>query len=410
MLITILPKYSYTAKSQQGVTETGSLEAKDERGLADALRQEGLFLISARSNDLVRGKGFSLLAPFRGVGSSDKLFFIRNLRVMTSSGISLPRSIGSLAAQTKNEKFRKALSEIEGKVLKGQNLSDSLREYPEIFSDLFQNMIKVGEESGTMEEVLKNLSQQMEKEAELKSSIIGALVYPAVVVSAMVGIGLLMLIVIVPQLAETFAELGLALPLTTRVVIWMGTFLNQRWYLLPFIIVGLVVVFSRIMKTKKGKRFFDRLFLRLPVVSGLIRETNSAVFSRTLSSLISSGIPVVKALEIISGTMGNIYFRESLEEAAEKVRKGARLSETLKPYDNLYLPIIIQMIEVGEETGETSQILNQLADFLEDEVSNATKNMASLIEPLLMLMVGAAVGFFAISMLQPMYSMLESIN
>lgn len=405
-----MPRFSYIAKSQQGGNETGFLEAKDERELADTLRQEGLFLVSSRNDSRSQGKSFSPLSAFQGVSSADKLFFIRNLRVMTSSGISLPRAIGSLAAQTKNKKFKKALSEIEGKVIKGQNLSDSLREYPEIFPDLFQSMVKVGEESGTMEEVLKNLSQQLEKEAQLKSSITGALIYPAVVVSAMVGIGFLMLIVIVPQLAATFAELNLTLPLTTRVVIGAGTFLRQKWYLLPFIVIALVFAISRILRTEKGKRFFDGLFLKLPVLSGLIRETNSAVFSRTLSSLISSGIPVVRALEIISGTMGNIYFRESLKEAGEKVRKGARLSETLQPYSNLYLPIVIQMIEVGEETGETSQILNQLSDFLEEEVTNATKNLASLIEPLLMLLVGAVVGFFAISMLQPMYSMLEGIK
>jgi len=405
-----MARFSYTAKTQKGVTETGSLEAKDEKELAENLRQEGLLLISAKTEKQAVSRELPLLSALQGVGASDKLFFIRNLKVMTSAGISLPRAIASLAAQTENPKFKKALSGISEKVIRGQNLSDSLKDYPEVFPELFQNMVKVGEESGTLEEVLKNLSQQLEKEEGLKSKIKGALIYPAVVVSAMVGIGLLMLIVIVPQLAETFAELNLPLPLTTQVVVWLGTFLRERWYLLPFIVVALVLVVNRINRTKGGKKFFDRLFLRFPILSNLVRETNSAVFSRTLSSLISSGIPMVRALEIISGTMGNVYFKESLQDAAEKVGKGARLSEALKPYNRLYFPIVIQMIEVGEETGETTQILSQLADFLEEEVSNATQNLAAVIEPLLMLLVGAAVGFFAISMLQPMYTMLEGIK
>jgi type IV pilus assembly protein PilC len=328
---------------------------------------------------------------------------------MTSAGVSLPRAIDTLAVQAKNKQFKKALTEIEEKIIHGQSLSESLREYPDIFPDIFQNMIKVGEESGTLEGVLKNLGQQLEKQQELRSKITGALVYPLVVISAMAGIGLLMLIVVVPQLAETFAELELPLPLTTQIVINLGVFLRTRWYFLPVIILALVFSLRGIIRTRTGKRFFDKIFLKIPVLSQLIKETSSANFTRTLGSLIGSGVPLVRSLEIIAGTLGNIYFRDSLLEAAEKVRKGAKLSDSLRPYENLYLPIVIQMIEVGEETGETSQTLDQLATFLEDEVANTTKNLASLIEPLLMLAVGGAVGFFAISMIQPMYSMLEDL-
>jgi len=402
-----MPNFFYTAKLQDGRTQTGYLEAKDENELGQALHKEGLFLVSAENQESQKGtKSFWWV----GVSAAEKLFFVRNLRVMVAAGISLPRAIGNLALQSRNEKFKKSLLAIQEKISRGSTLSQSLQDYPQFFSPLFQNMVKAGEESGTLEEVLKNLSHQLAKEVELRSKIVGALIYPLVVVSAMVGIGILMLIVVVPQLAETFAELSLELPLTTKIVIGLGTFLRQRWYFLPLIALMIFFALERALKTRRGKMVFDRAFLRLPLVSGLVRETSSAIFSRTLGSLVSSGIALPQALEIISGTMGNVYFQESLKTAAEKIRRGAKLSEALSPYKNLYLPIVVQMLEVGEETGETSQVLDQLADFLEEEVANTTKNLASALEPVLMLLVGAAVGFFAVSMLQPMYSMLEAVK
>jgi len=404
-----VPRFSYIAKSEEGLTKTGFLEAKDETELAEALRQEGLFLISSKTEDLSsKDKKFSLSLG-SGVGSKDKLFFIRNLRVMTVAGVALPRAIATLADQARNKNFKRALIKIQEKIIHGQSLSQSMQEYPEIFPEIFQNMVKVGEESGTLEQVLNNLALQLEKQQELKSKIVSALIYPLVVLSAMVGIGFLMLIIVVPQLAETFAELELTLPFTTRIVIWLGTTAKQYWYLLPIVIFGLVFIIRQILKLKSGKRLFDKLFLKLPALSKLVRETSSASFARTLSSLTASGVPLIKSLEIIAGTLDNVYFKDSLLAAVEQVKKGVKLSETLKPYNNLYLPIVVQMVEIGEETGETSQVLEQLATFLEDEVTNATKNLASIIEPLLMLVVGGAVGFFAISMIQPMYSMLEAL-
>ncbi|PIP18346.1 MAG: hypothetical protein COX42_01375, partial [Parcubacteria group bacterium CG23_combo_of_CG06-09_8_20_14_all_35_6] len=233
---------------------------------------------------------------------------------------------------------------------------------------------------------------------------------PLVVVSAMIAIGFAMLIIVVPQLAATFAELEISLPMTTKIVIGLGQFLNQRWYFLILIIACVFIFLKQILKIKSVRKFFDKIILKFPVVSKLISEINSASFSRTLGSLMDSGVPLVRSLEIISGTLSNVYFKESMIDAAEKIKKGAKLSEALRPYQNLYLPIVIQMVEVGEETGETSRILDQLAIFLEEEVANTTKNLASLVEPLLMLAVGAAVGFFAISMIQPMYSMLGAIE
>ena len=403
-----MPRYFFTAKSLKGEDKSGFLEAKDPRELAKILRQQGFTLIFAREEE--KKKRVEITLPIFGqVGLKEKIFFTRNLQMMISAGIGLPRALRILAEQARNKKFKRVLFEIAEEITKGRTFSETLTKYHQIFSELFQNMVKVGEETGTLDGALKKITQQMERENELKSKIKGALIYPAVIVCAMIGIGALMLITVVPRLAETFKELGVELPATTKLVISFGSFLAERWFLLPPIIFFFVFLFRFLSQTKIGKKFIDGLTLRLPIFSQIIKQTNSAYTVRNLSSLIASGVPIVRSLEVVSQTLGNIYFQQAIIAAAEKVRKGEKLSEGLKPYQKIYPPIVCQMIAVGEETGQTSEILEKLADFFEEEVSNATKNLASVIEPVIMLIIGAVVGFFAISMIQPMYSMLHAI-
>lgn len=407
-----MPQYFYTAKSFKGEIKAGTLEAEDKKDLSKILHQEGYVLIKADLAVEEKKRKFEISLPLlsRGVSLAEKMMFTRNLQVMISAGVSLPRSLSILSQQSKNKRFRKTLAEILEAVNKGEGFSESLRRYPDVFSELFVNMIKVGEESGTLENVFKNLTFQMEREHDLRSKIKGAMIYPAVIICAMVGIGTLMLIMVIPKLAETFRELEIELPPTTQFVIWLGEFLATFWYLLLIMILILFFVFQKVVKTRGGKRIFDKVTLKLPIISQIIREANSAQTIRTLSSLIVSGIPIVQALKIVSGALGNVYFQDAILKSIEKVQKGEKLSLALKPYQNLYLPMVVQMIEIGEETGQTSEILAKLADFYEEEVTNATKNLSSIIEPILMLLIGGAVGFFAISMIQPMYSMLGAIQ
>ena len=405
-----MPRYSYIAKTRQGDPRVGILEAENEHELAAILRKEGSILIKAESTDR-RRKNIHFSIPFLGrVSLVNKTMFTRNLKVMVSAGVSLPRSLKILSDQTRSNKFRKILLVVKERITKGESFSNSLSGHPDVFPEVFVNMIKVGEESGTLEKVLEVLTNQMEKEYEIKSRIKGAMIYPVVIVSAMTGIGVLMLIMVVPKLSKLFNDLQIPLPLTTRVVIAIGNFLSEFWYTLPFIIILAIVVFRLILKTKIGKLVFDTIVLKIPVISPLVKKTNAAITVRILSSLISAGVPIVRSLEIVSGALGNVYYKEAMLKAAESVRKGSKLGDVLKKYDNIYPNLVIQMIAVGEETGETSTILKKLADFFEEEVANATKNLSSVIEPVLMLIIGAMVGFFAISMIQPMYSMLEVIE
>ncbi|OGL90341.1 hypothetical protein A3I45_01490 [Candidatus Uhrbacteria bacterium RIFCSPLOWO2_02_FULL_53_10] len=407
-----MPTYFYTATSLQGEKITGNEEAASERDLARSLHEKGYVLLRAASGH-VAGPTRTFSQMFEGLFSvslAEKMMFMRNLKVMVRAGVPLPQALDILSLQTGSKQLKHAIEDMREKVMQGETLSLAMSRHPAIFSDLFLNMIKVGEESGTMEDVLTHLTLQLEREHDLRSKIQGALMYPAVVVVAMVGIGIIMLISVVPNLAKTFQDLGATLPPTTRFIIGLGEFLSHQWYIALLVLLAAGFALWRALKSKQGKWVADGLMLRMPLFASLVQKINSAFFARTLSSLIGAGIPIVKSLEITSTVLSNGRFRKALESAAEEVRKGAKLSQALKSSGKLYPLVVLQMLEVGEETGQTGEILGTLADFFEEEVNAITKNMASIIEPALMLFMGGLVGFFAVSMIQPMYSVLGSIK
>ncbi len=405
-----MPRYQFTAKTLEGRPHTGMIEAEDEYELARILRKEGYVLISATAEGKAKKRrSLRSLIPFLGsVSLTDKVMFTRNLQVMISAGVALPRALETLVNQTDKKKFRRILKEVAEELTRGQNFFKALSNYPDVFSDLFLNMIKVGEEAGTLEDVLKVLTRQMEREYELKSKVKGAMVYPTVIVSFMVIIGILMMIIVVPRLSKTFEDLNIELPFTTKIVIGTGNFLANFWYLLPFILIGAIVLIKAVMSTKLGTLAFDKLVLKIPVLSGIIKKTNSASTTRTLGSLVEAGIPIVRALEITAGVLGNIYYKKAILEASDRINKGVKFSSVIKDYQKLYSDLMVQMVAVGEETGEISFMFQKLADFYESEVNRITQNLSSIIEPVLMIIIGAAVGFFAVSMLQPIYGMMNA--
>jgi type IV pilus assembly protein PilC len=406
-----MPNYHYVVKNIRGNVKSGFLEAENKSRLAAIFRKDGYVLISAV---LEKKKSFknrldNLFSFFGRVSLVEKLMFTRNLKIMISAGISLPRSLRILRDQAKSKKFKKVLLKIENEIIEGSDFSKALGKYPDVFSELFQNMVKAGEQGGTLEQSLEVLAMQMDRNYQLRSKVKGAMMYPAVIVIAMILIGIVMLILVVPKLAETFDSLNIELPFTTRIVIRTGSFLANFWYLLPVIVFFIIILARVALKTRLGRRLKDFLFLKIPIVSSLVQKTNSAYTVRTLSSLIVAGVPILNALRIVSGTLSNVYYKEALLEIAEQVKKGVKVSEAMSKYKKIYPNLVIQMISVGEETGETSAILQKLSEFFEDEVTRISENLSSLIEPVLMLVVGAAVGFFAISIIQTMYSMIGSM-
>ena len=405
--------YIYTAKTKEGETEAGQSEAANDYELAAFLRKQGLVLISAKlaeieeTTDRFNFKKF--VEQFGHISLVEKMMFSRNLAIMIKAGLSLNQALNVLAQQTKSPKFKKIISRIATDIQQGKSFSESLSKHPKVFNDLYVNMVKIGETSGNLNEILRSLAEQMKKDHDLISRVRGAMIYPAVIIAAMIGIGIIMMIVVVPKLTEVFVEMKIELPLSTRVIIGVSNFLQHN-LIFSFIFLSVFIFFARLsMRIKSVKKFLHNIILHLPIFGSLSRKINSARFARNFSSLVESGVAIVKSLEITAGTLSNLYFKESLIASAQQVKKGKELSETLSCYTNLYAPMIIQMTSVGEKTGDLAGILNNLADFYEEEIDNITKNLSSIIEPIIMLVVGAAVGFFAISMIQPMYSMMGGV-
>lgn len=401
--------YKFHAANLKGQTISGTREAEDQYALAKILKEEGYTIVDFRAEGEKKSFNFSFLNIFNKVPLAEKMIFTRNLAVMISAGLPITRAFAILIKQSKNKKFKKTLSEISSDITKGQSLSDSLGNHKDVFPNIYSAMVGAGEKSGKLEESLIILAEQMEKDYTLRKKIKGAMIYPIIVIIAMLIIGVLMLVYVVPTLVDTFKDLDVELPASTKVIIWLSNSLirNSIFVLLGAII--LIILMTMILRTSRVKRYINMICLRLPVISSLTQKVNSARTARTLSSLISSGVSITEALDTSIEIVQNFYFRRVLTSAKEEIQKGAPISASFKKDEKIFPPLVGEMIAVGEETGELPSMLLKLAVFYEEQVEETTKNIASIIEPVLMLFVGAAVGFFAVSMMKPMYSMMGGL-
>ena len=404
-----MANFFYTAKSFNGETKTGNLDAKDIRELSQILKGEGLILVKAVTEKEKGKRGFfPFLFPGK-VSITEKILMTRNLWIMISTGLPLVRGFSILAAQSKSKIMKRALLNIGQETGKGKSLFDSFKKYPNNFSELFCSMIEVGEESGTLEDVLKILSLQLEKEKEMKSKIQKALIYPCILITTMLIVGILLSIFVLPKINKFFTGLQAKLPLSTRIILGSGDFILKYWLVLIMIFIVLIFIILTALKTKTGRFIIDTLSLKIPLISLLVKKSNAASLIRSLSSLLSSGVSLIRSLEITAGTVSNFYFKQALAEASLKIEKGEKLFNSLKPYQDIFPYGAIEMIEIGEETGKTSTILKKLAEFYEEEVSDIAESLSVIIEPVLIVIIGAAVGVFAVSIMGPMYSILGDI-
>ncbi|MFA5777038.1 MAG: type II secretion system F family protein [Parcubacteria group bacterium] len=406
-----MPKYSYTAKNFEGAIKNGKAETKDEKALAQSLRSEGFLVTSIKLIEKEeKGSRISFFDRFGGVPLKEKMVFARNLSVMVSSGLPISKAVKNLSIQTKSKKFKKILLDIHEELERGETLSESLRKYPLVFSDLFVNMVKVGEAGGTLEESLNIVATQLEKDHDLIGKIRGAMMYPAVILIAMFGIGIIMMTFILPKLTSVFKDMDVELPSTTKALIATSDFMRNHSIIVVILFISFAVFLKLFWSSKLGKKFFGFLSIKMPVIKNLVIKINCARFARIYSSLLKSGVSVVEALKISSDTLENYFYKEAINDGIEKIQKGVSLSAIISSYPKIFPSLVPQMIEVGEETGKIESVLLKLAEFYEEEVNQITKNMSSIIEPVLMLLIGSAVGVFAVSMLQPMYSMMDSIK
>ncbi|MBM2817580.1 MAG: pilus assembly protein PilC, type pilus assembly protein PilC [Parcubacteria group bacterium] len=407
-----MPKFSFKAIKPSGEKYEASRESADKFSLYKEVKNEGDTVVEASEVKEGNGLGLSIskiISIFGRVKMHQKVVFTKNLGAMLSAGLSLSRALAIIEKQTKNTALKSAAGSLSADISRGKTLSEAMKDHPHIFSKLLVAMVGAGEESGSLAESLTIVSVQMDNIYKLQKKVKGAMIYPAVIITVMFIIGILMLVYVVPGLTDSFKDVKVELPNSTKLVIFVSDFAKNHAALGlagMLVIIGGLYAWSR---TKRGKRLIDFLTLRLPVISNIIKETNAARTSRTLSSLLSSGVPVAQALGITSDVIQNSYYREVLRQSQESVEKGDSISSVFIKNDHLYPIFVGEMINVGEETGNMSKMLMETALFYENEVSQKTKDLSTIIEPVLMVFIGAVVGFFAISMITPMYSLMDTI-
>jgi type IV pilus assembly protein PilC len=402
--------FTYKAKSKTGEIIEGTLESVDRFALSRDLRSKGNTPISIEEKGKSSFDVMELLNSFfAGVKTGELVILTKNLSGMIKAGLSLFRALSVLQKQTKNEALKKILVSLSNEVNSGGTLSEGLEKHPKVFSKLFVSMTRAGEESGNLAGALSEIGMNLAKANALTKKVKGALIYPGVILSAMVLIGVLLFAFVVPTLAKTFSELNVPLPASTQFIIGLGNFFSAHLILSLVLIVCMGVGVVLLFRAKFMAKYIDYVVVRLPVIGTIAKELNTARTARTISSLLLAGVSITRAIEITEDVVQNIYYKKVLMQARNAVEKGTPFSEVFTQNVKLYPVMMSEMIQVGEETGNLSDMLMQIAAFYEEQIEQKTKDLSTIIEPVLMIIIGAAVGFFAISMITPLYTILDSI-
>jgi len=409
-----MAKFTYRGEDAQGAKVTETVTAEDRYAVYDIARTNGHTVSS-----IEEGSGFSFSKFFDieainyklGRVKQDELVMVtRNLGSMLVAGLTVTRALSVIERQTTNAKLKGVMKRVVASINKGDPFFSALKNFPEVFDDLYVSMIRAGEESGGLAESLKTLAIQMERSTNLKKKVKGAMIYPAIVITVMFIIGILMMMFVMPAITGVFKEMGNDLPATTQALISISDFFANHTVLALLSIVGGIGSFVYLLRTKVGKRVVSWTVTRIPVVGTIAKETNAARTARTLASLLDSGVDVIRSLEITEEVVQNFYYKQILHDARVRVEKGTPLSETFVERSDLYPILVGEMILVGEETGQIAGMLKELAIFYETEVERKTKDLSTIIEPLLMVVIGAGVGFFALALIAPIYSISDGLS
>ncbi|MFL5895117.1 MAG: type II secretion system F family protein [Thermoleophilaceae bacterium] len=400
--------FAYKALDPTGTTIQGEIEAETKVAVASQLRARGLIVVDIDE----QGTGSDdLFARFKKVKANELTVATRQFSTMVSSGMSMLRALYVLEDQQENDKLKEAFASVRKDVEAGLALSDALARHPDIFNELYVAMVAAGETGGILEETLERVADQLEKDASLRRQIKAAMVYPAVIIS-FAGIVVLALVTfLVPVFEGVFKDFGGDLPPITKVTVSMSHLVTRRPYVLIGIAVGIVVAFRRWKRTERGRDQWDRFKLRIPWgIGGIVQKVALARFSRTYSALISAGVPMLEAIEITGRTSGNRVVEHAMQAVHESVRNGGTISAPMRTEPDAFPGMVVQMVAVGEETGALDSMLSKIADFYEDEVAAAVKALTSLLEPLMIIIVGGIVGFIVISMYMPLFKVYDQIK
>ncbi|MDP2593785.1 MAG: type II secretion system F family protein [bacterium] len=403
-------KFRATIRKKGSLDEERVVEAPSRFVVYEDVQREGGLVVriqEARTKFAL--PAWTSITIGSGVKRSQVIRVASNLSAMISAGLTLSRALSIIERQSSNKRLGRIAAGLSDSIRKGSSFHEALSAYPRVFSGLFVSMARAGEESGSLAEALEVVALQMERTEELTKKVRGAMIYPAIVLIAIIIVAVLMLMYVVPTLTKTFTELGVAIPLTTQIIVALSDFMAANVLL---VFIGLVAFFIGLVafvRSRVGSTLVIRVALHLPVIGELVRETYAARTARTLSSLLSAGVPVLRALAITKDTVRAEAFAAVIAEAETRVKKGGALSAAFAEHAKLYTVLMSDMLAVGEETGKVGEMLKQVAEFYETDVAERTKDLSTIIEPVLMLFIGTVVGIFAVSMIAPIYSLSSAI-
>ena len=401
-----MPNFKYTVKNSEGKTVNGNADAKSRENLIELLRKEDFTIISIEEDANVQHKS---AAAAKKVKLDDLVIFSRQLATMVEAGIPLVNVLDILGQQVENKAFGETVKKLKDDVETGSSFSQALAKHPRIFSALYINMVRAGESSGMLDEILNRVAVYLEKTATLQRKVKSAMVYPIAVITISIAITIFLLVKVVPTFKGIFDMLGGSLPLPTQILLAVSDFL-RKWFV--YGLVGVIVAVIAIMrgsKTEGGKLALDTIVLKLPVFGNIIKKVSVAKFSRTFSTLVKSGVPILSSLDIVAKTSGNKIVEKAVNNAKKAVQEGKNLAEPLSKTP-VFPPMVVRMISVGEQAGELEKMLSKIADFYDEQVDAAVDGLTSLIEPMIILFLGVIVGGIVLAIFMPIFKITEILG
>ena len=402
-----MPIYKWVAKTKKGRTIKGELDAADERMARFQLKRRNLTIkkLKLKPKDIFANVSF--MQP--QISSKDLVIFTRQFSTMIDAGLPIVQGLTILSEQSENSTFKTVLKKIVSDVEGGLSLAEAMEKHPKVFDKLFVHLIAAGEVGGILDIILQRLAAYIEKSQKLKAKIKSAMTYPLIVVAVAVVVIAVILIFVIPVFEEMFADFGSALPLPTQIVVNMSRFIKGNILFIVGFFIAMGFLFKTYRKSKSGRKNTDALSLKLPVFGDLLKKVAVARFTRTLGTMISSGVPIISAMEIVAKTSGNVILEEVILEVRSSIAEGQTIAEPLSE-NNIFPSMVIQMISVGEATGALDTMLTKIADFYEDEVDTAVDALTSMLEPLLMVFLGGAIGGLVIAMYLPIFKMAAALE
>jgi len=400
-----MANFKYVCKDRNGNPVTGQVESKDRAGVVDSLRKKDLVIISVVEEAQRPKLSLSFLSGGeKKVKLDDLVLFARQLATMVDAGITLVAALDILGEQMDNKTFGAVVLNVRNDVETGSSLSAAMAKHKKVFSALFINMVKAGESSGMLDEILERLAEYLEKTSSLQKKVQSAMVYPAIVSSMAVGITLVLLLKVIPVFKSIFEGFGAKLPAPTMFLITMSETLQKYFLIVAMVVAAIAFLVMKYVSTDKGRYQLDNLLLNVPIFGVLIRKMAISKFTRTLSTLIKSGVPILSALDIVGKTAGNRAVELAIERVRTNVREGESIAEPLAK-SGIFPPMVTRMVSVGEQSGELEKMCSKIADFYDDQVDTAVKGLTSMIEPLIILFLGVSIGTIAICMLLPIFKL-----